>query len=132
MPTNTPPLQPYHAAGLAAVLGTFIGLNSTYGILSPGGALRQLGFRTAVSPSDKELTEGLLRMFSATRVVVGVSQVAAWWYGDYKVLGCQMVASALMAAVDGWVSKSVSGKGQWAHWGALPVGLSIGVWLLQA
>lgn len=90
-----------HVANVAGSLGAFIGLNSLYGLLDPRGALNQLGFPTPVSPSDQDMADGLTRMFSASRLVVASAQIAAWHYGDYKVLGWQMTASVIMAVVDG-------------------------------
>ena len=40
-------------------------------------------------------------MFAATRIVVGLSSLAMWWYKDYKALGWINVAGVLMAGVDG-------------------------------
>ena len=82
---------------------------------------------------------------------MSLSSIAVWYYGNYRALGWGMLAGSIMAIVDGqvaaelqyrsidcayanrvirWVSKDVSGKGEWGHWGAIPIGLGLGTGLL--
>lgn len=54
-----------------------------------------------VAPTDQKTVEGLLRMFAATRVTLGLSSIAVWWYGDYRALAFGQLAGLIMAGVDG-------------------------------
>ena len=90
-----------YLANTALALNTFIALNNANALIRPRSALQMLGFNAPVSPSDQKLTDGLMRMFAATRVVMGLSGMLMWWYKDYKVQGCSMLLGVLMAGVDG-------------------------------
>lgn len=92
---------PDRMANIAASLGAFIVVNNAYALMRPQSALAQLSFPPPLSPADQDLVHGLTRMHAATRVVVGASTLATWWYGNYKALGWQSVAGILMAIVDG-------------------------------
>lgn len=56
--------------------------------------------------------------------------LAMWYHRSNKALGWSLIAGSVMAVVDGIVSRSVIGKGQWMHWSALPVGILVGFGLL--
>ena len=77
-----------------------------------------------------------MRLFGARDIAVGLTTLAIWYYGDgrgganHKVLGLAMLAGSLIVAVDGWVSRLVIGKGEWNHWGFVPLNIAIGVGLL--
>ena len=131
MSSTTPTIPPHYLANTAAVFSAFITVNGIYGTLQPAQVLKMLSFPNASSPADQNLVEGLVRMFASTRTVVGLSSLAMWWTGDYKALALANVAGTLMALTDGWVTKRLLGKGEWGHWWAAPVGLSIGVGLLR-
>lgn len=94
-------IPPHYLSNTAAALGAFITLNNIYGALHPRGALNQLGFPTPISPSDQTLVNGITRMFATTRICVGVSTLAMWWFGSHKALGVSMVAGCVMAFSDG-------------------------------
>ena len=140
-----------YLSNTAAALGLFITVNNIYGALNPRGALNQLGFPVPISPSDQTLVNGVVRMFATTRICVGVSTLGMWWFGNHKALGISMVVGCVMAISDGYVtlsvcrmcnfsiltkwtslvSRQVSGKREWAHWWAAPVGTAIGIGLLM-
>jgi hypothetical protein len=99
--SNQPLFQPHHVAGVAAGLGAFLSLNSTYAILNPKGVLTQLGFPTAVSPSDQKVTEGLIRMYGGARAVMGLSQLLLWYVGDHTAVAYNLLLGVIVAGVDG-------------------------------
>lgn len=70
-------------------------------------------------------------MFCGTRIALGASMLGIWYHGSTKALGMSVLAGSVMAIVDGLVSRSVMGKGEWMHWGALPVSFVIGFGLLE-
>lgn len=96
-------IPPHYLANTAAALGGFILLNNVYGALNPRGALDQLGFPTPMSTSDQTLVNGITRMFASTRVVMGITTLAMWYFKAHKALGASMVAGCIMAISDGYV-----------------------------
>lgn len=122
------PLRYY--ANTAGVLGAFITTINLYGVLQPRATLAALGFPLPLAPTDRTLVGGITRMFCGTRVALGVTMLAMWYHRDHKALGVSMVAGSIMAIVDGIVSRSVTGKGEWMHWGSLPVSFVVGLGLL--
>lgn len=99
--SNTALIQPRHIAGVAAGLGAFLSLNSTYAILNPRGALTQLGFPNAISPSDQKLTEGIIRMYGGARALMGISQLVAWYFGNHTIMAYNLIFGVIVAGVDG-------------------------------
>lgn len=91
----------HYLANTAAALGAFITLNNIYGAFNPRGALNQLGFPVPMSASDQTLVNGVTRMFATTRIVMGISTLAMWWFRSYKALGVSMVSGCIMAISDG-------------------------------
>lgn len=92
---------PSRMSNIAASLAAFVVVNNVYGLWQPRAALAQLSFPPPLSPADQDLIDGLTRMHSATRIVVGASTLATWWFGSYEALGWQSIAGVLMAVVDG-------------------------------
>lgn len=94
-------IPPFYLANTALVLSTFITLNNANTLFRPRTGLKQLGFTNPVSPSDQKTVDGIMRMFASTRMVVGLSTFAMWWYKDYRAMGWSMLAELLMSGVDG-------------------------------
>lgn len=125
----TIPLRYY--ANTAAALGVFITGINIFGLSQPRWTLTQLGFPLPMAATDRSLVDGMTRMFCGTRIAVGVSMLGMWYHGNTKALGVSMLAGSVMAVADGLVSRSVVGKGQWMHWGFLPVSFVVGFGLLE-
>lgn len=129
-PTTTSQIPLHYYANTGAALGCFITGINIYGAIRPRTTLSQLGFPLPIAPTDRTLVDGLVRMLCGTRIALGAGLLAMWYHGNYKALGLSSIAGSVMAVMDGFVSRSVIGKGEWMHWGALPVGLLVGVGLL--
>ena len=136
MASNTLNIPPHYLANTAAALGTFMVAQNMYGAINPRSILSALGFAlpstAQTDPPTLALVEGMTRMFATTRVSLALTMLATWYYKDYRVLGWTMLASSIMAMSDGFVSLRVSGRGQWLHWGALPVSFGVGFGLLAS
>lgn len=65
-------------------------------------------------------------------VFMGVSILAAYFYGAREVLGCTLIAGSVAAFVDGVANKAVIGRGQGKHWGYAPMLTVAGSILLGA
>lgn len=115
----------------AAALGVFLTSINIYGLYRPRWTLIQLGFLLTIAPTDRSLVEGITRMFCGTRIAVGVSMLGMWYYGNTEALGLSVLAGPVMATVDGFASRSAVGKGEWMHWGYLPVSFVVGFGLLE-
>lgn len=90
-----------YIANTTLALNTFLVLNNANALVRPRSALRMLGFNAPVSPADQMMVDGLMRMFAATRMVLGLTGMAMWWYEEYRGLGSSLVFGALMGSVDG-------------------------------
>ena len=128
-PTSLPYLA--NTAAVISLLPTFIGFGA---LIRPQIGLTIFSFPAPTSPNDQTLVLGLMRIFGARDLAVGLTTLAIWYYrqgiaGD-KALGCAMLAGGLLVATDGWVSKEVIGKDEWKHWWFLPLNIGIGVALL--
>lgn len=132
MSNITRPTIPLHYyVNTGAALGLFITGINFYGLLRPRMTLTQLDFPLPIAPTDRTVVDGLIRMFCGTRIALGASMLGMWYHGSTKALGFSVLAGSVMAVVDGWVSRLVVGKGEWMHWGALPVSFVVGLGLLE-
>ena len=51
--------------------------------------------------ADQKLVDGIVRMGAATRISLGLSSVAVWWYSDYRAMAWGTLSGTVMAIVDG-------------------------------
>ena len=107
---------------------TIVGLRI---LIEPQFALRVLQFPTPSSAADRNLVYGLVRLFGARDLAIGVTAMALWYYGHRKSLGAAILSGAILTVTDGIVSGQVIGKGQWIHWGFVPLNLGLGLGLLE-
>ena len=102
-------------------------------LISPQWGLDLLHFPTPTNAKDRTLVHGLMRMFAARNLAIGTLMLTIWQYGEglarLTLLGLGMLATFPMAATDGWVSKVVTGGGQWQSWALVPVNAGIGLLL---
>jgi hypothetical protein len=131
---STQTIPPTYLANTAVGFSAFILLNNTYILSNPTAGLKQLGFKLPAAskddPETKNLAEGLLQMNAATRITLGFTSVAMWYYRDYRAMGWSMIGGCVMAVVDGWVADRMGLSNKWVHWGFAPVGVAIGGGLL--
>ena len=95
-----------YTAAVAAIFGLFLVVSNLLTLIKPSSGLEQLGFGTQSGPlqghdTNQKLAQGLMRMFAASRLVIGLTQISAWWFTEHRVLGCQLIFSSVMGAVDG-------------------------------
>ena len=137
--TSSSLIPPHYLANTSLALSTFILANNAYGALNPRTTLSMLGFSASstISSADQTLLEGITTMFCTTRVCLALSTFAMWSQaggaareGCFRAMGWATLAGTLMAVGDGFVSKRVSGKGEWGHWGAVPISLGVGLGLI--
>lgn len=136
---HRPPISSLFARGtlLVSLLPALVGINA---VLRPSSALEMLGFRSSFaglstsspSPTDEQdrLALALTQMYGARQLSLGLTTIAAFSVSDDPVvLGAIMLAGIPIAVIDGFVSKALTGKGQWGHWAAVPVSLVLGLGL---
>ncbi|PVI03887.1 hypothetical protein DM02DRAFT_652121 [Periconia macrospinosa] len=118
------------------VFGTIIfGFGLHYTLL-PRAAFGNFGFAppsSSLTASDQALLDNIMILFGAKDLFVGVSIWAATLAGNRRLMGVNMTALGLCAALDGWVvkrSEGVSPGAEWGHWGYGSVVLGVGSALL--
>ena len=117
-------------AGTAAFISVIPIMAGATAILSPRAGLGMLGFPTPTIPKDQALVDGLLQMYGCRQLAMGLSALGIWYWGTQKALGWSLLCGCIVAGVDGHATKTVLGEGAWYHWGALPVGLGLGLGLI--
>lgn len=132
------PMTPLFARGtlLVSLIPALVGINA---VLRPSSALEMLGFKsssssssTPQSPNHEETRVALAvtQMYGARQISLGLATIAVFSVTDDPVvLGAVMLAGIPIAVIDGFVSKALTGKGQWGHWVAVPVSLVFGLGL---
>jgi len=117
---------PLVASAFATIFVGF-GINA---ILRPSNALTFFEFPYPTSPSDAKLIDGLMVVYGARDIFMGLAIYAAAYFGDRKSLGWMLIAGSGVAFVDGYVCKAYTGNGEWNHWGYAPMLTAVGSLLL--
>ncbi|KAI0125749.1 hypothetical protein BJ170DRAFT_446035 [Xylariales sp. AK1849] len=113
-----------NASFFVALMPTFVGINA---ILRPASALSMLKFSAPPQPEGQKLARSLLQMHGARNLTKGLMMLGIWYSGDYTTLGYAMLAQMPVAIVDGFMSRSQIGGGEWGHWPFALVGLGLGL-----
>lgn len=135
-PIIPPGALPY-LAGFAAINGlvpTAIGILTLF---DTRFGHKILDLPNIKDPKDAVVINGLLLMFGARDLAIGLTTIATWYLGckggrtsGYPALGSIMLGGALMTVVDGMVARRVNGRGEWGHWSFTPVLGGIGLALV--
>lgn len=79
----------------------------------------------------RKLGDNFLLMWAGRDLFMGVVTTAAWYHNDRRAMGYILLASCLVCVQDGILSLRQLGRGQWLHWGCVPVFAGMGARLLQ-
>jgi hypothetical protein len=115
------------AANAIATIFVGFGINA---ILRPREALEFFEFEMPASAPDKKVVDGLMIIYGARDIFMGLAMYLAAYFGDRKSLGWILIAGSGVAFVDGAVCRAQAGKGEWNHWGYAPVLTMVGGLLL--
>ncbi|KAF2453909.1 hypothetical protein BDY21DRAFT_354470 [Lineolata rhizophorae] len=115
------------AASVFATIFVGFGINA---ITRPENALEFFEFEPPESASDKNLFDGLMVVYGARDIFMGLALYSAAYFGNKKALGSILIAGSGVAFVDGAVCKAYAGKGEWTHWGYAPILTVVGSLLL--
>ncbi len=115
------------AASVFGAIFLGFGVNA---ILRPANALEFFELKPPASASDRQLVDGLMVVYGARDLFMGMAIHAAAYFGDRRTLGCILIAASGVAFVDGGVCQVYAGKGEWNHWGYAPVLTAVGTMLL--
>ncbi|RDB15824.1 hypothetical protein Hypma_003688 [Hypsizygus marmoreus] len=114
------------AASVFATIFVGFGINA---ILRPQNALEFFEFE-APAASDKKVVDGLMIIYGARDIFMGLAIYSATYFGDRKSLGWILIAASGVAFVDGAVCRAQVGKGEWNHWSYAPILTAVGSVLL--
>lgn len=119
-------------ANATAVLNILPVSAGLYGMLYPAAGFSMLGFPMPPEPKGQKLSFALLRMYGVRQATMGLAHLALWWSGEHRLMGVLMLVNAPVAVVDGFVSRWLTGGGEWGHWGFIPFGMLLTAGLLGA
>ncbi|EEP75417.1 predicted protein [Uncinocarpus reesii 1704] len=114
------------AASITAAIFVGFGVNA---ILRPDHALTFFEFAPPAAPADRKVVDGLMAVYGARDIFMGLAMYSALWFGTTKSLGWTVLGAGAVAFADGAVCWS-QGGGQWNHWGYTPLVMAIGSVLL--
>jgi hypothetical protein len=104
-----------------------VGINA---VLRPASALRLLNYPVPIDKTARRTTYTVLQMYGARNIAMGLSTLAVWCSGDRRTLGWVMLAGIPLATIDGFVTRQLTGIGEWGHWSFIPVSLGLAGGLL--
>ncbi|KAF7590358.1 hypothetical protein BBP40_002961 [Aspergillus hancockii] len=126
---TTIPSTPLHiAATTFAAISIGFGVNA---FIRPAHALSFFEFEPPTSPAERALVDSLMIVYGARDVFMGIALLSALFFGHPKSAGWILIATSLVAYVDGYVCWT-HGKGEWNHWGYAPVITGVGALFLGA
>jgi len=115
------------AASVFATIFVGFGVNA---ILRPRKALEFFEFEAPASASDKKVVDGLMVIYGARDIFMGLAIYSTAYFGDRESLGWILIAGGGVAFVDGAVCRAQVGKGEWNHWSYAPILMAVGSVLL--
>jgi Domain of unknown function (DUF4267) len=115
------------AAGSISAIMVGLGVNA---IFRPQTALELLQFPKAATPADQKLVDSLMRIYGARNIAMSLGQGITAYFGHTKALAWILLGNSIVAIVDGFISKDQIGRGEWNHWGFIPVSVGLGSALL--
>ncbi|KAK3323186.1 hypothetical protein B0T19DRAFT_442685 [Cercophora scortea] len=111
------PALKFGANAIATIFVAF-GINA---IVRPANALTFFEpFSVPSDPNDAKTIAGLLAVYGARDIFMGLAIYAAAFLGTTRSLGWTVVAASAVAGFDGFVCYA-HGGGQWSHWGYAPI-----------
>lgn len=117
-----------NTALLFGLVPTFIGVAT---ILYPRfGLLHVFEAKLPAAPQDQKLVDGLMRLFGARDMYLGLTTITAWYMGQRAVMGYLLFLGCGVVTVDGIVQKQQTGNGEWKHWSFVPVMAGLGAGLV--
>jgi hypothetical protein len=127
--SNVFPIRgPLLAGGIISVLPICLGIN---GIFRPQSARAILGLPEP-APADRKLVHGLVRLYGVRNLSMGMASAIMTYFGHTKALAWYMLGSSVVAFVDGFVAKEVTGTGEWPHWVFVVASVGLSRWLLAS
>ena len=114
-------------ANVFATIFVGFGINA---ILRPLNALEFFEFQALASTANKNLIDGLMIIYGARDIFMGLSIYSAAYFGNRKSLGWILIAGSGVAFVDGAVCRAYVGNGEWNHWSYAPILTAVGSVLL--
>lgn len=118
-----------NTAAFLAVFPTLAGLTA---LVAPAAGLGLFDIAVPASQSEAKLPLNLMRLFGIRDIYLGTTTVAAWYFGDRRMLGVCCLLGGAVVTVDGIVQKAQTGAGEWKHWGFMPVMTGLGLALVGA
>jgi hypothetical protein len=115
------------AANVFATIFVGFGINA---ILRPLNALEFFEFQALASTADKNLIDGLMIIYGARDIFMGLAIYSAVYFENRKSLGWILIAGSGVAFVDGAVCRAYAGNGEWNHWSYAPILTAVGSVLL--
>lgn len=115
------------AATVFATIFVGFGVNA---IIRPENALEFFEFKAPALDSDKKVVDGLMAIYGARDIFMGLAIYTVTYFGDRKSLGWILIAGSAVAFVDGAVCRIQVGKGEWNHWSYAPMLTAVGCVLL--
>ena len=115
------------AANVFATIFVGFGINA---IIRPQNALEFFEFQAPASALDRRVVDGLMVIYGARDIFMGLAMYSAACFGDRRSLGWILIAASAVAFVDGAVCRVQVGKGEWNHWGYAPMLTAVGSALL--
>ena len=111
-------------AGLLALFPVLLGLN---GMLRPRSAFALFQFQLPVTEEGKQLVDSLIVLYGVRDVFMGLAILFAVCFGTRSTAGYLFLLSVVVAIVDGIVSRSQIGSGEWNHWAFAPIPALLGL-----
>ncbi|KAI9157956.1 hypothetical protein HJFPF1_05941 [Paramyrothecium foliicola] len=103
-----------HGALATSFIPGLFGLNM---VLRPEASMASAHIPISTTGAEGRKSVRMLMRFCGVRnIAVCYLLLLNWFRGDAKQVGLGLMAGISMSAVDGLISKSHIGKGEWDHW----------------
>lgn len=109
----------FHRGSIA--LSIIPGLFGLLAVTKPESMLKLIEFPIPTEPQSRKLACALARLHGIRNITLCSLFINNALTGDKNLIAAGLAGIVFMMLGDGFVSRSLLGKGEWLHWGYVPV-----------
>ncbi|RBR12775.1 uncharacterized protein FIESC28_08477 [Fusarium coffeatum] len=102
------------------VLSIVPGLFGLLAVTKPESMLKLIEFPIPTEPQNRKLACALARLHGIRNIILCSLFINNALTGDKNLIAANLAAIVFMMLGDGFVSRSLLGRGEWLHWGYIP------------
>lgn len=118
---HSPIMSQIFFLNVSLAMGSVLSLLGLNALFRPENHLKRLGFPLPAETQAKKLSYALMRIWGVRNVSVGTLLYFIWLTGNATLMAKTLGIVTALPVVDGFVSRSLIGGGEFQHWMNPPI-----------